>query len=120
MSDTNNLPEITLRTSPQLSIGDAEELATWFLHKMGTELRARLMAERPVLYARVYPSVNPDAIMRNVTAGLARVQQSQAEAFAAAADRHLLRQRPGHYHDPAGTYDYCTDKACPRLKPPAS
>jgi hypothetical protein len=22
----------------------------------------------------------------------------------------------GHYHDPQGTYDYCADPGCPRLK----
>lgn len=80
-----------LRTCPQLSIGDAETLAVWFLKHAGPELRARLMGDLPLVYARVYPGVDPDAILRNVRAGIAGIQQSQAEAFAAKADEHLAR-----------------------------
>jgi hypothetical protein len=72
----------------------------------------------PLVYARVYPGVDPEAILRNVRAALDRIAQDQADAFAAAADKHLAyagREHAGHFHDPSGRYDYCTDPACPRL-----
>jgi hypothetical protein len=113
----NNIPGTVLRVAPQLSIGDAETLAAWFLHKAGPELRAALMADQPQVYARVYPGVDPAAILRNVAAGIAAVQQEQASAFAAKADEYI--ERAGHYHDPAGRYDYCDDPRCPRNREPA-
>jgi hypothetical protein len=107
-----------LRTSPQLSIGDAERVAAWFLHGgHGDNWRAELMADMPLVYARVYPGVDPEAILRNVRAALERIQQEQADAFAALADKHLAyagRAHTGHFHDPSGQYDYCTDPGCPR------
>jgi hypothetical protein len=107
-----------LHVSPQLSIGDAERVAAWFLHRGSSDnWRAELMADQPLLYARVYPGVDPEAILRNVRAGLNRIAQEQADAFAAAADKHLAyagREHLGHFHDPSGRYDYCADPACPR------
>lgn len=107
-----------LHISPQLSIGDAERVAAWFLHHGGSEdWRGRLMADMPLVYARVYPGVDPEAILRNVRAALERIQQEQADAFAALADKHLAyagREHTGHFHDPSGRYDYCADPACPR------
>ena len=108
-----------LRVSPQLSISNAERVAAWFLHHGASEnWRARLMADMPLVYAEVYPGVDPEAILRYVRAGLERIQQEQAEAFAALADKHLAyagREHTGHFHDPEGRYDYCTDPKCPRL-----
>jgi hypothetical protein len=107
-----------MRVSPQLSIRDAERVAEWFLYHGGDDnWRGRLMADMPLVYARVYPGVDPEAILRNVRAALARIAQEQASAFAALADKHLAyagREHAGHFHDPAGRYDYCTDPACPR------
>jgi hypothetical protein len=111
---------LVLHTSPQLSIGDAERVAAWFLHRGGSDnWRAELMADMPLVYARVYPGVDPEAILRNVRAALERTQQEQADAFAALADKHLAyagREHAGHFHDPEGRYDYCTDQACRRNK----
>jgi hypothetical protein len=115
----SNLPKIILHDSPQLSIGDAERVAAWFLHGgHGDNWRAELMADLPTVYARVYPGVDPEAILRNVRAALEQIAQDQADAFAARADKHLAyagREHAGHFHDPSGRYDYCTDPACPRL-----
>jgi hypothetical protein len=84
-----------LRVDPQLSIGDAERVAAWFLHGgHGDNWRADLMADMPLVYARVYPGVDPEAILRNVRAGLERIAREQAEMFAARADKHLARVRP--------------------------
>ena len=109
-----------LHVSPQLSIGDAERVAAWFLHRSGGDnWRAELMADQPLLYARVYPGVDPEAIMRNVRAGLERIGQEQAEMFAAEADKHAAfagREHAGHFHDPSGRHDYCADPNCPRLR----
>lgn len=77
-----------LRTCPQLSIGDAETLAVWFLKHAGPELRARLMGDLPLAYARTYPGVDPDVILRNVRIGIDRVRDSQSQAFAELAAKH--------------------------------
>lgn len=74
-----------LHLAPQLSIGDAETLAAWFLYHMDMDLRHRLMASLPTVYARVYPGVDPDAIMSAVRAEIAGIQRDQTGAFAAMA-----------------------------------
>jgi hypothetical protein len=108
-----------MHVSPQLPIGDAERVAEWCLRHLGPEQRGQMMADMPTVYARVFPGVDPEAILRNVRAALARIAQEQADAFAAVADKHLAyagRKHTGHFHDPSGRYDYCADPACPRLK----
>lgn len=108
-----------LTVSPQLSIGDAERVAAWFLHRgSGDNWRAELMADMPLVYARVYPGVDPEAILRNVRAALEKIAQDQTDSFATLADKHLAyagREHAGHFHDPSGRYDYCADPDCPRL-----
>jgi hypothetical protein len=80
----------TLHFDPQLDITDAEIVARWFLRNGGGEnWRTRLMADLPLVYARVYPGVDRDAILERVAAGLDAVRQEQAEAFAALADKHV-------------------------------
>lgn len=54
-------------TSHNLSIGAAEELAEWFLARMGQDQRGRLMAERPQLYAEIFPDVSREIIVRHVS-----------------------------------------------------
>lgn len=107
-----------LHVSPQLGIADAERVAAWFLHRGGGDnWRADLMADMPLVYARVYPGVDPEAILRNVRDALYRIEQEQAEMFAAEADKHAAyagRAHTGHFHDPSGRYEYCADQACPR------
>jgi hypothetical protein len=71
--------------------GDAEELAEFFIRHMPMDLRRRLMAERPLLYARVFPAVKPAILLARVAHGLAGVNESQAEAHAAHADQLLSR-----------------------------
>ena len=109
-----------MTVSPQLPIGDAERVAAWFLYHGGDpDWRFRLMADQPLLYARVFPGVDPEAILRSVRAGLKRVAQEQADAFAALADKHLAyagREHTGHFHDASGRYDYCANPDCPRLR----
>lgn len=53
-----------------MSISDAEELALWFKHVMTADQRATLMAERPLLYARIFPEVNKAELLRMVRESL--------------------------------------------------
>lgn len=117
MAVTVNPPILTV--SPQLSISDAERVAAWFLrHGSDENWRARMMADMPLVYARVYPGTDPEAILRSVRLALNQVAQEQADAFTALAGKHLAyagREHTGHFHDESGRYDYCTDPQCPRL-----
>jgi hypothetical protein len=56
-------------------MADAEELAEWFIRCMTMEQRHKLMAERPVLYARAFPSVKPGEILTRVTDAVKEVRQ---------------------------------------------
>jgi hypothetical protein len=47
------------------------------------------MADLPTVYARVYPGVDPGAILARVREALEHIAQDQAEAFALAADKHI-------------------------------
>jgi len=49
------------------TIQDNDELAAWFLYHMTMQQRHRLIAERPVLYARAFPSVETETITEIVT-----------------------------------------------------
>ncbi len=57
--------------SHNLGIGAAEELAEWFLARMNQDQRGRLMAERPQLYAEVFPDVDRAIIVRHVADAVA-------------------------------------------------
>ena len=70
---------------PVLSNADADRLARWFLYHMSLEQRGRLMAELLMVYARVFPGVDLDAIMRAVQTSLVATRRQQREEFAAAA-----------------------------------
>jgi hypothetical protein len=48
-----------------LGIRDTEDLAEWFVYHLSMEQRAKLMAERPVIYARMYPHTR-DAVVEHV------------------------------------------------------
>lgn len=50
-----------------MGIGDAEELAIWFINHMTSEQRRKLMGERPVLYMRLYPDLSVNVIVEHVT-----------------------------------------------------
>lgn len=50
-----------------LGIRDTEELAEYLLYHMSMELRGKLMAERPVLYSRLYPKVTPETLSFSVS-----------------------------------------------------
>lgn len=49
-----------------LGIADAETLAGFLLHHMDAELRLKLMAEHPTVYARVFPEVSEERILEIV------------------------------------------------------
>lgn len=57
-------------SNARLGIGDAEELAEWFLNLMPMEQRRKLMAERPLLYNRVFPGVKAGTILTHVADAL--------------------------------------------------
>jgi len=73
-------------SSSRLGSGDAEDLAEFAIRHMPMALRRRLMAERPVLYARAFPGVHPAAILARVADGLRDAIQDQADTRAADAD----------------------------------
>jgi hypothetical protein len=75
-----------------LAIGDASELAEWFIYHMPMDLRRRLMAERPLLYARVFPGINPAVLLERVARGLADAAEVQAATRACDADELLSVQ----------------------------
>jgi hypothetical protein len=87
MTDNGNGRHIVNNT--RLGIRDAEELAEFVIHHMPMELRRRLMAERPVLYARAFPGVSPAAILGRVADGLRDAIDGQAAGRAADADAML-------------------------------
>jgi hypothetical protein len=88
-------------SNSRLGIGDAEELAEFTIAHMPMELRRKLMAERPVLYARAFPGVSPAAILARVAAALRDAVSGQATDRAADADvmgtlAHTADQLAGH------------------------
>ena len=50
-----------------LGIRDTEELAEYLLYHLSSELRGKLMAERPVLYSRLYPKVSAENLAFRVS-----------------------------------------------------
>lgn len=50
-----------------LTDSEARELVDWFTRSMSMEMRHALMAERPVQYAKMFPSVSHDTIAARVT-----------------------------------------------------
>ena len=49
-----------------MGIADAETLAGFLLQHMNAELRHKLMAEHPAVYARVFPEVSEETILEMV------------------------------------------------------
>jgi hypothetical protein len=50
-----------------LGIRDTEDLAEFLLYHITVELRGKLMAERPVLYSRLFPTVSPETLAFRVS-----------------------------------------------------
>jgi hypothetical protein len=50
-----------------LGIRDTEDLAEYLLYHLSMELRGKLMAERPVLYSRLFPGVAPETLAFRVS-----------------------------------------------------
>lgn len=53
-----------------LGIRDTEDLAEYLLHYLSMPLRLKLMAERPLLYSRLYPEVDAETIAFTVSAAV--------------------------------------------------
>lgn len=53
-----------------LGIRDTEELADFLLYHITMEQRDQLMAERPVLYSRLFPGVSPETLAFRVSAAI--------------------------------------------------
>lgn len=49
-----------------LGIGDAETIAEWFVVHMTQEQRALFMAERPMVYHRLFPEVRMSVITERI------------------------------------------------------
>ncbi len=49
-----------------------DRVLRFLLHRMQLDTRIALMAEMPVVYARIHTSVDTDTILRNVQEGIAR------------------------------------------------
>jgi hypothetical protein len=73
----------------RLSISDAAELGEWILKRLPMPLRGDLMAERPVLYQKLFPGVSPAAIMARVADRLQETIVKQSVRAAADADKLL-------------------------------
>jgi hypothetical protein len=50
-----------------LGTRDTEDLAEFLLYHLSMELRGKLMAERPVLYSRLFPNVAPETLSFRVS-----------------------------------------------------
>jgi hypothetical protein len=61
-----------------VSFGDTQELAEWFLRRMSMPERYKLMAEKPLLYARLFPEVKAATILDKVAEELALARQEGA------------------------------------------
>jgi hypothetical protein len=55
-------------SASNLSISDSADFAAFMLQLMTTDQRAKMMAERPALYARLFPGVDADVIISQVRA----------------------------------------------------
>lgn len=55
-----------------LSREQVETVLRFLLHRMGPETRQAFMAELPVAYARLYPTVAPATIVDKVQEAIAR------------------------------------------------
>ena len=73
------------------SIRDMEEVAEWLLYHMSMEQRGALMAERPLLYARLFPGVSAEAILDVVSSGIQALprRESLRPRHALAAQRDV-------------------------------
>jgi len=79
--------------TPKLTETELADLVAWFTYRMDQDTRGDLMAERPLQYAKLYPGVDPAAILRNVSRGVQHVANAQAEEHAVQADTYLARTK---------------------------
>lgn len=73
----------------RLSTHELETAVRWFTYHMPSEQRGRLMAEMPVLYAKLFPGVSPKAVLERVAAGLEGVREDQRDRRATQIDGML-------------------------------
>lgn len=60
-----------IESSAILHAADAEVIARYFLYHLGADERRLLMADLPMVYARMYPGVTTERITGNVASGIA-------------------------------------------------
>lgn len=53
-----------------LDIHDTEVLAEWFMYHLSMEQRTELVAELPLIYSRMFPTVPPSRILSFVEAAI--------------------------------------------------
>jgi len=76
----------------ELGQNDLERLVEWFTYSMPMDQRHRLMAEMPVLYAKLFPGVRPSAVTAEVAVGIERVREEQRTKRAAQLDGMLAAE----------------------------
>ena len=65
-----------------LSPGELERTVDFLLVRMDQRLRRELMAEQPVIYARLYPTVAPGVVTHAVAEAVARARREHRKAVA--------------------------------------
>jgi hypothetical protein len=84
---------------------ELEELAEFFMYEMSMAQRERLMAEKPVLYRKLYPDASTEAILRRVRKAITPVVSWQEMEPLADWEKELLdsgkRILPPAYRYPA-------------------
>jgi hypothetical protein len=70
---------------------ELEELTEFFLYTMPMAQRERLMAEKPVLYHKLFPGVHAEDILRNVRAAITPVSSWQTMEPLADWEKELLK-----------------------------
>jgi len=65
-----------METGAKLNIADADRVARWFLYRAGPDERGALMADMPLVYARMYPDVGPAVIVGNVIRTIEAARQN--------------------------------------------
>lgn len=62
-----------------LGIHDTEILAEFLMHHLTMELRGKLMAEMPLLYSRMFPTVTPENLAFRVSSAIHQERETPVE-----------------------------------------
>jgi hypothetical protein len=76
----------------ELGHNDLERLVDWFTYSMPMDQRHRLMADMPLVYARLFPGVRPAAVTEEVAVGIEAVREEQRIKRATQLDGMLAEE----------------------------